>query len=127
MDGLRVKVQHKGMQKLCNNCYGHHLRKECTEVKVNWAGYVSMFREGNPEISNEFYGKWIELIKADPIKRPTEKDFNLPNTKEECEQMLSLMSACGIDKLTGTKMLLERKSKFEQALKDYEQKIDQGN
>ena len=23
LDGLRVKVQHQGIQKLCNRCYGH--------------------------------------------------------------------------------------------------------
>ena len=36
MDGLRIKIQHKGIQKLCNVCYGNHLRKDCNEEKLSW-------------------------------------------------------------------------------------------
>ena len=125
MDGLRIKIQHKGIQKLCNVCYGHHLRKDCIEEKLSWADYLTSFRSENPEISDEFYGKWIEIVKEYSIKRPCEKDFNLPSTKEECDQMFNLMTACGIDRATGITMLKERKEKFEQAVKEYESKKDQ--
>ena len=54
MDGLRIKIQHKGIQKLCSGCYGHHLRKDCTEEKLSWADYVTSIRSGNPEIWDDF-------------------------------------------------------------------------
>ena len=94
---------------------------------MSWADYVMFFRSENPEISDEFYGKWIEIIKEDPSKRPCEKDFNLPTTKEECDQMFNLMTACGIDRATGITMLKERKEKFELAVKEYESKKAQVN
>ena len=94
---------------------------------MSWADYVTIFRSENPEISDEFYSKWIEIIKEDPSKRPCEKDFNLPTTKEECDQMLNLMTACGIERATGITMLKERKEKFEQAVKEYESKKAQVN
>ena len=62
-----------------------------------------------------------------PSKRPCEKDFNLPTTKEECDQMFNLMTACGIDRATGITILKERKEKFEQAVKEYESKKAQVN
>ena len=68
LDGLRIKIQHKGMQKLCSVCFGHHLRKDCNEEKVSWAEYVRKFRSENPDISDEFYGKWIEIIRESSSK-----------------------------------------------------------
>ena len=125
MDGLRIKIQHKGIQKLCNWCYGHHLRKVCSEEKVNWADYVITFKAENPDISEAFYGKWNEKTKEETYKRPCEKDFNLPTSREEGEQMLNLMSTCGINRESGVSMLKERKEKFELAVKEYELKRNQ--
>ena len=42
----------------------------------------------NREISDEFYGKWIEIIKEASAKMPKETDLNLPTAKEEFDQML---------------------------------------
>ena len=67
------------------------VRNKCTEEKVSWTDYVSIFRTENPEISDDFYGKWIQVIKEDVSKRPCEKDFNLPSTKEECDQMIFIV------------------------------------
>ena len=78
-------------------------------------------------IPDEFYGKWIEAIENRCLKRPVEKDFNLPTTKDECVEMLSMMSVCGIDKASGMAMLRERKERFELAVKEYESKKDQEN
>ena len=87
LDGLRVRIQHQGMQKLCNGCYGHHLRKECQNEKVGWLDYVGIFMQENPEIPESFYGKWAEkLSKTDG--KPTEKDFYLPSNQEELDEMM---------------------------------------
>ena len=85
------------------------MRKDCKEEKVSWADYVKIFRSENPDIPDDFYGKWIGVIEKNLIKRPLEKDFNLPTTKEECDQMFSMMTACGIDKAAGITMLKEEK------------------
>ena len=122
MDGLRIKVQHKGNQKLCNHCYGNHLRKDCKEEKRTWSDYVNIFRCQNPEIPDEFYGKWAEIFEKDSPKMPMESDFNLPTTREEYEQMLTLMSSCGIDREAGIKMLRERKVKYDAAVKEFNSK-----
>ena len=122
LDGLRVKIQHKGIQKLCNTCYGNHLRKDCTEEKKSWADYILQFRSENPEIPDNFYGKWIEIVRDESIKRPTEKDFCLPTTSEECDQIYAIFQSCGIDETTGMKMLKERKERFDSALKEYNSK-----
>ena len=58
---------------------------------------------------------------------PNETDFNLPTTKDECDQMLALMLSCGIDRMTGISMLKERKEKFELAVKEYKSKKTQIN
>ena len=47
------------------------------------------------------------------FKEPSEREFNLPTTKDELDQMLSMMDECGIDKLTAITMLKERKAKFD--------------
>ena len=75
--------------------------------------------------TNGFYGKWIENIREDFSKMPDKKDFNLPATKEECDQMFKLISACGIDKATGITMSKERKEKFDLAVKEYKSKKSQ--
>ena len=41
--------------------------------------------------------------------------------------MFAMMTACGIDKVTGITMLKERKEKFEMALNEYNSKIAQEN
>ena len=105
-------------------CYGNHLRKDCTEEKLSWSDYLKLFRSKNPEILDEL---WIKIIKDDYSKMPKETDFNLPTTKEECDQILALMLSCRIDRVTGISMLKERKEKFELAVKVYNSKKTQIN
>ena len=89
--------------------------------------YVKIFRSKNPEIPDEFYGKWIELIRENSDKMPNASNFNLPTTKEECEQMIAIMSSCGIDRVTGMSMLKERKARFDSAVDEYKLKKDKNN
>ena len=56
------------------------IRKNCNEEKLSWSDYVKMFRSMNPEIPDDFYGKWFEIFKT--AKMPDKSDFNLPTTKE---------------------------------------------
>ena len=97
LDGLRVKVQYPGMKKLCNGCYGNHLRKDCNNEKLPWADYVTNFKDHNPEIPDEFYGKWLKKASLLVLECPTEKQFHLPSCKAEWDELKSTMIGCGIE------------------------------
>ena len=59
MDGIRMKLQYKGVTKLCTGCYGEHLRKSCQEPKITWLDYIENFRDMNPDLPDDFYGELL--------------------------------------------------------------------
>ena len=63
MDGRRIKIYHKGITKLCTKCFGKHRKSECkTERKFEWLDYVEHFTIENPEIPEDYYGRWVDLL-----------------------------------------------------------------
>ena len=63
MAGRRIKIYHKGIDKLCTKCFGKHRKSDCKEQsKVEWIDYVANFITTNPDIPTEFYGRWTELV-----------------------------------------------------------------
>ena len=62
MCGKRIRVYHKGIQKLCTNCFGAHQRRNCKSAKVPWIEYVLHFMEKYPDIPKELYGRWWKVI-----------------------------------------------------------------
>jgi hypothetical protein len=62
MWGKRIRIYHRGVQKLCSNCFGTHPRRNCKSEKVPWTRYVLNFMEKNPEIPPELYGRWWKVI-----------------------------------------------------------------
>ena len=62
MHGRKIRIYFKNMTKLCTNCYGHHSRRQCTNRKVPWIVYVRDFMMENPDITEDFYGKWWEAV-----------------------------------------------------------------
>ena len=90
--GLRIKIQHLDVTKLCTGCYGEHLRKNCKEAKKSWDDYVKIFAEQYPDIPKEFFGEHRERReKRQMIKEPTLKDFMIPTTQTEWNEMMSKM------------------------------------
>ena len=67
--GKKITVYFKGIQKLCSNCYGAHHRLVCKSRKLQWINYVRKFMEDNPNIPDDLYGKWAEIISGNI--RPT--------------------------------------------------------
>ena len=63
MCGKRIRLYHKGIVKLCTNCFGTHQRKSCTVEKVSWIDYVDNFMRAYPSIPEHFYGKWFNIVK----------------------------------------------------------------
>ena len=77
MNGRRVKIYHKGIDKLCT---GTHRKSDCKEEKkVEWIDYVANSMALNREFPEEFYGRWKELVEkhqGDSSGRP--KNKNIP-------------------------------------------------
>ena len=62
MWGKRVRIYHRGVEKLCSNCFGTHPRRNCRSEKVAWTRYVLNFMEKHPDIPSEHYGRWWKVI-----------------------------------------------------------------
>ncbi len=62
MDGKRIKIYHKGIKRMCENCFASgHYRATCPRTKVDWMAYVDFFvmESGFEE---EMFGKWIPRV-----------------------------------------------------------------
>ena len=115
LDGLRVRIQHPGIQKLCNGCFGCHLRKECENEKV-----FTIFKTRNPDIPESFYGKWADPPPKPEMRKPKEKDYCIPTNQSELDDLMNNMRKSGFDKEGVIKILKERKTKFDAAMEEYE-------
>ena len=62
MCGKRIPIYHKGIQKLCSNCFGAHQRRNCRSAKVPWIEYVLHLMEKYPDIPQELYGRWWKVV-----------------------------------------------------------------
>ena len=63
MCGKRIRLYHRGIIKLCTNCFGAHQRKVCKSGKVPWINYVRKFMRDYPDIPESYYGLWSGIIK----------------------------------------------------------------
>jgi hypothetical protein len=61
--GKRIRLYYRGIKKLCTNCLGGHLRKNCSLPKVQWVEYFSDFMSKYDHIPEESYGKWSKIVK----------------------------------------------------------------
>ena len=73
MYGKKVRVDHKGQQIMCTNCYGKHPRKVCKSERLEWMDYVVHFMKNNRDVSNSMIGRWFEIAKKE---RRVPKDTN---------------------------------------------------
>ena len=62
LDGRRVKIYYRNIQKQCTKCFGPHLGRNCTNEKVAWLDYVAAFIRSNPRLDKALFGKWNEII-----------------------------------------------------------------
>ena len=93
LDGLRIKILHHQVKKLCTRCYEAHLKKNCDGDKKSWFEYVRKFMNENGEIENEFYGGLYEIVIRDYKKtrsatRPKPEDYKLPRNQVELDKLL---------------------------------------
>lgn len=102
MCGKRVRLYHRGIVKLCTNCFGAHQRKVCNSVKVPWIEYVDKFMKDYPSIPEAYYGRWLQMVKNWRESNTSAEDIqnNPPDQKsnERNEQgPLSVESVKSID------------------------------
>ena len=61
--GRRIKIYHKGINKLCTKCFGKHCKSDCRqESKSEWIYYMANFISTNPDVPTKLYGRWTELV-----------------------------------------------------------------
>jgi len=83
MCGKRIKVYYKGIDKLCTQCFGKHPRRVCKKEKIPWIDYVQSFIQQNPDIPEQAYGRWVQVINkekqskemTEPKERITRKEI----------------------------------------------------
>ena len=86
MNGRRIKIYHKGIDKLCTRCFGTHRKSECKEpMKIDWIDYVKNFMTINDYIPKELYGRWNELVENSQ-KGKTSHRWNQKNSVTPNEQ-----------------------------------------
>jgi hypothetical protein len=76
MCGRRMRLYYKGIEKKCGKCFGKHKNNECDQERVPWINYVNDFVKDYPEVPEEFYGRWIKIL------RDEEKSGKLTKTKK---------------------------------------------
>ena len=122
MWGKRIRVYHRGVQKLCNNCYGPHPRRNCKSAKVPWTQYVLKFMEKNPEIPSHLYGRWWKIINEEygeiveedeTVQLSRNESSNAPSTdvivlenqhSAETQESVALQTTSKSKKATGSKL-----------------------
>ena len=79
--------------------------------------------EENPDIPDSFYGKWSDVKSKTEKKKPNEKEFSLPTTQDELDEMMINMKKSGFDKDAVIKIFKERKARYDQAVDEYEKAV----
>ena len=89
MDGRRVKIYYRGIQKLCTKCFGGHLSRNCSEEKIPWLSYVRRFVDSNTDFDDEMFGNWLQILKREQRQKRIDKDHfdgkNQPPKETEIE------------------------------------------
>jgi hypothetical protein len=76
IDGKRVRIYYKGIDKLCQNCYEKgHTKKTCKNDWKNWMEYVDMFAM-KYDFGDEFLGRWTRKLEQWRTENPEKHEYN---------------------------------------------------
>jgi len=86
--GRKVKIYYRGIETQCTNCYETgHIRASCQGKKISWIDYVKWFREDNPDIKDEMYGRWLKISERDPVTTPQPETNTTSTTLDETNRL----------------------------------------
>ena len=74
MDGRRVKIYYRGIQKLCTKCFGGHMSRNCSVEKIPWLSYVRNFVESNSDFDDGMFGNWVQILERDQRQKKIFED-----------------------------------------------------
>jgi hypothetical protein len=83
MGGKKIRIYHRGIDKLCLNCYrAGHNRLQCPNDRLDWLSYIDRgMQRANLDIS--YYGGWVERVADWRLKCPEEHEANVREIREE--------------------------------------------
>jgi hypothetical protein len=84
MDGRRIKVYYRGIQKLCTKCFGEHMSRNCNEEKVKWLDYVDNFMQTHWEIQEDLYGNWNNIIERERRQKKINREHYESKQYQPC-------------------------------------------
>jgi hypothetical protein len=94
MWGRRIRIYYRGVQKLCTNCFGPHPRRNCRSERVTWIQYCLNFMEKNPEIPQDYYGKWWKIVNQEFGEIiPEQGENNVDQQEQDSSEQPSAQSA----------------------------------
>jgi len=104
MDGKRIKVYHRGIKRICQNCFcSGHYRVNCSQERVDWMDYVDYFilESGFDE---EMFGKWVQRVNDWRITngQTHEENKRFVNQSKEAEKAKKILLAESRDSITKT-------------------------
>ena len=67
MYGRRICLEHTGIRKQCNWCYGFHFRKYCKNEKMGLEEYAERFRIQHPGIPEPYYGRLAKSVESSAV------------------------------------------------------------
>ena len=83
----KLRVQYRGVNKSCFNCYGNHNRQKCRNAKVSWIEYVKKFINHNKGIDSKWFGKWWSIVENDRSReRSSMRSSNHHSTQNRNER-----------------------------------------
>ena len=86
LDGRRIKLYYRNIQKQCTKCFGPHLGRNCANEKVAWIDYVGEFIRTNPHLDRDLFGKWLEITERIDKQKEADKahyESKQPRPEEE--------------------------------------------
>ena len=80
---------------------------------------MRIFSAKNPDLPDDFYGRWISSKPVNTSKCPDIADYKLPTSQVEWDMMLAKVEELGIDREIGIQAIRKRKDEFIKALNEY--------
>jgi len=96
MDGKRIKVYHRGIKRICQNCFcSGHYRVNCSQERVDWMAYVDYFiLESGFDSKEAEKAKKILLAKSrDSITKALEEQATASSMVEEGEDTVTVVES----------------------------------